>query len=143
MVRLSSSRTRRKKSSPMRVGSPPWKATTTSSAPRCADKQLPDVRLEDGVVHAEPAAGVELLLGQEEAVLAVEVADRAGGLRHHVEHPWMPQLPESPTIPSVEKEPSSHLGLVVDVTITGHVDDDLVDLAPGERERRDVVRRHR
>jgi len=29
----SSSRVRRKKSKPMRVGSPPWKATTTSSAP--------------------------------------------------------------------------------------------------------------
>ena len=123
------------------VGSPPWKATTTSSAPRCADEQLADVGLEHRVVHAEPAAGVELLLRQEEAVLAVEVADRAGRLRHHVEHPWSHSC-RCHNVPSVEKEPSSHLGLVVDVTITRHVDDHLVDLAAGERERRDVVRRH-
>ena len=48
-------------------------------------EQLPDVRLQQPVVHPERAAGVELLLGQEEAVRAVEVADRAGGLPEHVE----------------------------------------------------------
>ena len=70
---------------PIRVGSPPWKATTTSSAPAWAVEQLPDVRLVDLRLHPEPAAGVELLLGEEEAVLAVEVADGSRRLRHHVE----------------------------------------------------------
>ena len=35
--------------------------------------------------HPEPAARVQHLLGQEEAVLAVEVADRAGGLGEQVQ----------------------------------------------------------
>ena len=64
-------------------------------------EQLADVGLVHARLHPEPAAGVELLLGQEEAVLAVEVADGARGLGHHVEggrsgaHPAMvrPRLP--------------------------------------------------
>ncbi len=50
-------------------------------------EQLREVRLVYVGRHPEPAAGVELVLGQEEAVLAVEVADGAGGLGHHVEGP--------------------------------------------------------
>jgi hypothetical protein len=38
-------------------------------------EQLPHVRVEDLVGHSEPVTGVERLLLQEEAVLAVEVAD--------------------------------------------------------------------
>ncbi len=52
---------------------------------RVGRQQLPDVGLVDVGVHPEPAAGVELVLGQEEAVLAVQVADGAGRLGHHVE----------------------------------------------------------
>jgi hypothetical protein len=48
-------------------------------------EQLGDVRLEHLVAHPEPVAGVQRLLHQEEAVLAVEIADRAGRLREHVE----------------------------------------------------------
>ena len=44
---------------------------------------------------------------------------------------------------SVEDEPPSHLGLVVDVTLAGDVDDHLVDGATGEREGRGVGGRHR
>ena len=47
--------------------------------------QLPDVRLEQLVGHAEPRARVEHLLREEEAVRAVEVADRARRLRQQVE----------------------------------------------------------
>ena len=43
--------------------------------------QLADVLLEQVVRHAEPAAWVEHLLREEEAVLAVEVADGSGWLR--------------------------------------------------------------
>jgi hypothetical protein len=50
-------------------------------------EQLADVRLVHVRRHAEPAAGIELLLRQEEAVLAIQVADRSGRLRHHVEGP--------------------------------------------------------
>jgi len=48
-------------------------------------QQLRDVGTEHVVAHAEVAARVEVLLRQEEAVLAVEVADGARGLGHHVE----------------------------------------------------------
>ena len=48
-------------------------------------QQLPHVLLQDAVVHAEGAARVEGLLGEEEAVRAVEVADGAAGLDQHVE----------------------------------------------------------
>ena len=48
-------------------------------------EQLRDVGLVDSRVHAEAAAGVQLLFGEEEAVVAVQVADRAGGFAHHVE----------------------------------------------------------
>ena len=47
--------------------------------------QLADVGLVDLLGHAEAAARIEHLLGQEEAVLAVQVADRARGLRHQME----------------------------------------------------------
>ena len=45
--------------------------------------------------------------------------------------------------PSVDAEPGASLALVVDVPVAAHVDDDLVDLAAAERERRLVVRRDR
>ncbi len=47
--------------------------------------QLAEVRLEQFVRHAEPAARVQHLLGQEEAVRAVQVADRPGGLGEQME----------------------------------------------------------
>ena len=47
--------------------------------------QLPDVLLEQVVGHPEPAAGVEHLLREEEAVLAVQVADGACGLGEQME----------------------------------------------------------
>ena len=53
--------------------------------PALSGEQLADVGLVHRRVHAEPAARVELLLGQEEAVLAVQVADRARRLGHDVE----------------------------------------------------------
>ncbi len=46
---------------------------------------LPHVGVEQLVGHAEPVPGVERLLRQEEAVLAVEVADRARRLGENVE----------------------------------------------------------
>ena len=46
---------------------------------------LAEVGRQHVVGHAEPVAGVERLLGQEEAVLAVEVADRPGRLGQDVE----------------------------------------------------------
>ena len=49
--------------------------------------QLADVGLQQIGRHSKPAVRVEHLLGQEEAVLAVEVARRARGLGHHVEGP--------------------------------------------------------
>ena len=53
-----------------------------------AVEQLAHVGLEQLVGHPEPVAGVQRLLRQEEAVLAVEVADRSGGLGQQVErHP--------------------------------------------------------
>jgi hypothetical protein len=42
--------------------------------------QLPDMGLEQLVTHFEAAARVELLLFEEEAVLAAQVADRSGRL---------------------------------------------------------------
>ncbi len=47
-------------------------------------QQLADVGLVELLGHPETAARVEHLFGQEEAVLAVEVADRPGWLRHQV-----------------------------------------------------------
>ena len=89
-------------------------------------EQLGDVRLVHVGRHPEPAARVQLVLGQEEAVLAVQVADRAGGLGHHVEGPRCRQCRHrGPSVVvgrsgrrggSVEDEPASHLGLVVDGT---------------------------
>ena len=46
---------------------------------------LPDVSLQQIVGHPEPVARIQHLLRQEEAVLAVQVADRPGRLGHHVE----------------------------------------------------------
>ena len=53
--------------------------------PRLRLEQLADVGLEQLVRHPEPAARVEHLLREEEAVLAVEVADGAGRLGEHME----------------------------------------------------------
>ena len=53
--------------------------------PRVALEQLTDIRLLQVFGHPEPAARIQHLLGQEEAVLAIQVADRARGLGHHVE----------------------------------------------------------
>ena len=75
--------TRRKKSSPMSVGSPPCQAIVDLRV-RLGLEQLADVGLEDVVGHPEPAARIQHLLRQEEAVLAVEVADGAGRLGEHV-----------------------------------------------------------
>ena len=47
-------------------------------------EQLPDVGVEQIVRHAEAVARIQHLLREEEAVLAIEIADRAGGLREHV-----------------------------------------------------------
>ena len=64
---------------------------------RLALDELANVGLEQVSGHAEPATGVEHLLGKEEAVLAVEVAGRTCRLRHHMkrlrslrhrEHGW-------------------------------------------------------
>ena len=55
--------------------------------PRVRVHQLPQVLLEQIFGHPEPAARVEHLLGKEEAVGAVQVADRAGRLRHQMERP--------------------------------------------------------
>ena len=48
-------------------------------------EQLADVGLEHLVAHPEPVAGVQGFLGKEEAVRAVEIADRPRGLRQNVE----------------------------------------------------------
>ena len=66
------------------VGSPPCHATTTSGA-RLGLDQLADVPLVDVVGHAEPAVRIQHLLGQEEAVSAIQVADCTGRLGHQVE----------------------------------------------------------
>ena len=47
--------------------------------------QLADVRLEQLVGHTEARARIEHLLREEEAIRAIEVADRAGRLREQVE----------------------------------------------------------
>ena len=60
-------------------------------------EELPHVLVEQVAVHAEAAARVEGLLGEEEAVRAVEVADGAAGLDEDVEGrrssywPWVGQ----------------------------------------------------
>ena len=58
---------------PARRSSPPARAVRLD--------QLPDVGLEQLVGHPEPAARIEHLLREEEAVRAVEVADGARRLR--------------------------------------------------------------
>jgi hypothetical protein len=50
--------------------------------------QLPQVGFQQVIGHPEPAAGVQHLLGQEEAVGAVQVADRTGRLGQQMELPW-------------------------------------------------------
>ena len=52
-------------------------------------QELPDVGLQHVVGHAEPVARVEHFLGQEEAVLAVQVAYGAGGLGQKVKWPGL------------------------------------------------------
>ena len=97
-------------------------------------EELADVRLVDVGVHPEAAARVELVLGEEEAVLAVEVADRPGGLGHDVEGPRAPSgLVHRHGQPRVEEEPATDLRLVVDVPLSGDVDDHLVDASSRER----------
>ncbi len=54
-------------------------------AVRVCPQQLAQIGPEDVVRHPEAVTGVERLLGQEEAVLAVQVADRTGGLGQDVE----------------------------------------------------------
>ena len=49
--------------------------------------ELPDVALEKLIAHVRPRAGIQLLLLEEEAVGAVEVAHGAGGLGQQVEGP--------------------------------------------------------
>jgi hypothetical protein len=49
--------------------------------------QLAQVRLEQDIRHPETAAGIEHLLGEEEAIGAVEVADSACRLCQEVERP--------------------------------------------------------
>jgi len=49
-------------------------------AGRMSLQELPDVAVKQLVRHAEPVARIEHLLGEEEAVFAVEVASGAGGL---------------------------------------------------------------
>ena len=49
---------------------------------------LADIGLGNLVTHAETGAGIERFLVEVEAVGAIEVADRSGRLRHHVEAPW-------------------------------------------------------
>ena len=75
--RSASSTERRKNSTPISVGSPPCQAIVTSRHARVRLDQLPHVRLEQVVRHPEARARVEHLLREEEAVRAVEVADRA------------------------------------------------------------------
>ena len=53
--------------------------------PRVRLHELADIGLLQPGGHPELTARVQHLLGQEEAVLAVQVAHRAGGLGHHVE----------------------------------------------------------
>ncbi len=81
---FSTATARRKKSSPMSVGSPPCQAMVTSGHLVRLDG-LADVALHHLVGHAERAVRVQLLLLQEEAVVAVQVAARPGGLGHDVE----------------------------------------------------------
>ncbi len=73
----------RKKSTPISVGSPPCQATVTGLA-RLGFDQLLEIADQHLVGHPELGAGVELLLGQVEAVRAVEVADRPGRLGQDV-----------------------------------------------------------
>ena len=47
-------------------------------------EQLTDIALLQLLRHPEAAARIQHLLGEKEAVLAVEIADRARRLRHHV-----------------------------------------------------------
>jgi len=47
-------------------------------------EQLADVGVEQIVGHAEPAARIEHFLREEEAVLTIEIADRAGRFGEHV-----------------------------------------------------------
>ena len=56
-------------------------------------QQLFDVRGVHIVVHPERTARVELLLGKVEAVLTVQIADRPGGLGHHMERVAHPEAP--------------------------------------------------
>ncbi len=68
----------------MSVGSPPCQAMVTLIRLVRLD-ELADVLLQHVVAHAELAAGIEDLLVQEEAVGAVQVADRACRLGQQVE----------------------------------------------------------
>ena len=51
-------------------------------------EQLLDVGLEKFIGHPEAVAGIQHLLGEEEAVFAVEIADRSGWLGQHVVGRW-------------------------------------------------------
>ena len=56
-------------------------------------EELADVELEDIVAHSEAIPRIERLFGEEEAVLAIEVADRPSRLDQHVERRWGGERP--------------------------------------------------
>ncbi len=75
---------RLKKSSPIKVGSPPCQAMAHFGS-LLGFQQLADVGFEQLIRHAEAAAGVQHLLRQEEAVFAVQIADCPGWLGQQME----------------------------------------------------------
>ena len=66
---------------------------------RMGSEQLPQVRLVHLRCHPEPAVRVQLLLGQEEAVLTIQVAHRPRRLGHHMEHPGRGSSAHGHTLP--------------------------------------------
>ena len=78
--RPSAGRTRAPSGSARRPARP-----TITSGSRLRLEQLPDVGFQQIVSHPEPAARVEHLLREEEAVLAIEIANRPRRLCQHVE----------------------------------------------------------
>ncbi len=80
-----SSTERLKKSRPIRVGSPPCQAIVDLRRLLMRFEKLADVGFEQLVRHTEAAARIEHLLGEEEAVFAVQVADCPGGFGQQME----------------------------------------------------------
>jgi len=75
---------RRKKSRPIRVGSPPLPGDGDLRDLLGFDV-LADISLQKLVGHPEAALWIEVLLREEKAVFAAEVADGPRGLGHEVE----------------------------------------------------------